>query len=193
MLRYPLEEVDRGDRAFAVGADHPHLGVADDRRRRVLRGGIGMGHRAAHGAAVADLGMAHELRRRVQQGLAVTHQRRLLHSPLGRHGAYHDAVAAQLDAVDALDAPQVHEQVRMRQPEVQHGHQALPARQDDGIAVGISQQRHRLADLCRCLVVEGAGFMESSLDRQPVHSEIVASVRSVYSALSGNGRPNQSS
>ncbi|MEJ2379481.1 MAG: hypothetical protein P8Y71_30225 [Pseudolabrys sp.] len=89
----PGEEFARRQLSVGAASAIGHRGVERDRDQRQFRRRVGMGERAAHGAARARRGMADERYGALEQGQAPGHQRVALDRALPRAGADSDAVA----------------------------------------------------------------------------------------------------
>ena len=89
-------------------------GVEGDSHRRVFRSRVGMGDRAAQGAAVADLEMSDQRGGLGQQGDAGRDDLAGADLGVGGHGAHRDGAVDPVDADQLVDAPEVDEVLESR-------------------------------------------------------------------------------
>ncbi len=81
-------------------------------------------------------------------------QLRAFYLGMARQRADLDEFALLGDAVQALDAVDVDQQARRRQPHVERGDQALPAGKQARVVFVLGQQRHRFLERARLGVGE---------------------------------------
>src|SRR5207249_7910361 len=90
--------------------------------------------------------------------------------PLTRHRTESHAAPALFDEGEARDPVEIHQRGRARETEIQQRHEALAAGQHLGVAAVAAQQRQRLVDGPRRVVLElrrfhCSGVLEAGLDR----------------------------
>ena len=132
--------------------------VERERDGGVFRGGIGVRDGTAERAAGADLEVPdvrcrqREQRNRFGHFVVHAHQR----VRRGRADPHLRAVVVvtQLDVLQLVDAGDVDEVLEVRQAHRQHGHQALPAREDLRVVAVLAQQPHRVRDRVGAVVGE---------------------------------------
>ena len=136
--------------------------VGDDRRaqgehgRRVVGGRIGMGERAADRAAVADLRVADPAGEVGQARDPLAHLGRRADLVMGDERADHQLAPLGTDLLEAVDPgePGERHQVRgLREVQLHHRQQALPAGQQLGRVVPL-EQRDRVGDRPRTVKLE---------------------------------------
>jgi hypothetical protein len=155
----PGEEVLGLDPARAAPAARVHARAQRQHHRGQLGRGVGVGHAAAHGAAVADLHVRDAGQGLVEQRRALGHQRALLGRALARGGAdAHAAGRARLDERQPGHAVDVDQRGRLGQAEVHGRHQALAAGQDLALVAVLGQEVERLGQAARTVVRERDGF-----------------------------------
>ena len=118
-----------------------------------------MRHAAAEGAAGADRMMRDAAHDRGEQLAERTVAHRLVERRMAHAGADAELAAVDRDLVQLLDAVDVDEVRRLRQPERHDRHEALPARQHPAV-VGrdLRQHRDRFVERLRRVVAKGGGF-----------------------------------
>ncbi len=96
-----------------------------------------------------------DVRQRLRDERRVSpHERIALGASLARHRADAQAAIGRFDAGQRIDPIQVDEHGGTREPEVQHGHQALAARERLRFVAVLREQRERLLDAFRGEVLE---------------------------------------
>ena len=152
-----VKEVGRLDHTRPRFSEHGNLGLAGHRNARHLGCRIGMGHAAANGAAIADLIMSHfgdgglEQRMRGYEALIIQDV-----AP-AHHGAEPHAFGGNLDLAQIGELAQIDEQRGLRQPEGQHGYEALAARERLGVVAG-GEQCYGLGERGRARILEWRHF-----------------------------------
>ena len=142
------EAVERDDPLAAGRAEDRRIVEREEDRRRV-GGRVGMRHRAADGAQIADLDVAD-----VRDGVAGPLELRLRHDlGVGRHRPdLRSAVLRVARADEAGDAPDVHEGGRPCEAQLHERQQALAA--GDDLRAGLAGGLRRLLDRAGSDVVE---------------------------------------
>ena len=153
-LEQSLEESVGLHLALAFGAGDFDLSPEREQAGGQFRRRIGEGDGAAEGAAVANGGMPDMRHGERDQRRVPGDQLGTLDLGMARQGADLDEFALFGDAVEALDAVDVDQQVRRRQPHVERGNQALPAGQQPRIVLMLGQQRNRFLERARLGVGE---------------------------------------
>ena len=127
-LERALEERRGRDDPLALGGARHDLGVEGQQDRRHVRGGVGVGDRAADRAPVADLDVA-DVRERVGEEPVVAEDGVAQHLVIGRQGPDRDpAVRQPSDALQLGQPSDVDEGLRPGQPELHERQQALARR-----------------------------------------------------------------
>ena len=158
-----LEEIFGRNPTLAVGARGPELHAEDDRQSRVLCGGIGVGHRATHRAAIADLRMSHQLGRSQQNRLQTAHQLGLFDGAFAGHGSDRQASVLLADVLQLVDRVEIDQELGARHPHAQQRHQALAAGEKLDVLVPVLlEQGDRLVQGAGSGVFEGSGFHASA-------------------------------
>ena len=151
------EELPRWDRPSPPGARRHDLRVEREDRRRIVRGGIGVGHAPADGAPVPHLHVAdHGGNLGQQRALRLEHGA-VLDGVVGRQRADRDLLAVGLDPVQPADPADVDDDLRLRQPELHDRKEAVPPGQELRIVPVLLEQTDRLADGLRREVLERRG------------------------------------
>ncbi len=88
-----------------------------------------MAERAADGAAVAGLAVPDLQQRLVDDRPARPHHVGEFEVALARHAADFERAAGFADVRQAFDAVEIDDVIGLHEPEIQHRHQRLPARQ----------------------------------------------------------------
>ena len=162
-----LERSSVEARKEIIGRDPPLASLTRDAHLRgqrhgrsgPVRGGVGVGHAPAKGAAVADLLVRDVGRDLAEQRRAGGHQRVELDGAVPRHRADRQApVRLRPDESQVGDAVQIHQHRRLCQPEVHGWDQALPTRQHLRIEAVLRQQRQRLSGTRWNVVLKGSWF-----------------------------------
>ena len=155
-LEQALEEILCLDGALALRAGRLDFAVERQQAGRQFGGRVGKGDGAAERAAVAD-------RRVADMRHGARDQRRVLGDDVGALGggvarqcADLDHAVFERDAVEAVDAVDVDQQGRRRQPHVEGGDQALPA--GEQARVRLAEQRNGLLGRARLFVGEWRRF-----------------------------------
>ena len=156
-----------GKRAGAAARAQHDLAAERREAQRNLRARIGMGDRAAHGAAVAGLEVADEGQRAGEQRELRRKLRPVLEPVLGDRGADLDLVAQDLvthdlDVIELGKARDVDQYRRFEKAQVEHRHQRLPARHHLGVLAVLCEEGERLRDIVRAHIVEAARFHGAS-------------------------------
>jgi hypothetical protein len=99
-----------------------------------------VGDRPTDGAAVADLDVADERRGLADQGHGSRHLGAVLDRGVGGGRADPQRAVPALDSPQPVDAPHVDETIEERQPQGQHGDEALPAGQHLGSLAILREQ-----------------------------------------------------
>ena len=154
----PDEELGRGHGAGAARAGDLELGVERERDRGELRRGVGMGDGTTDGPAVADLevadqrdGLGQERHRFARRGV-------VLDRALRRHRLDRECAVRTRDAAEVVDPVEVDDVLEAREPQRQHRHEALTARQHLGLVAVLREQRDDVGDRFRCVVLERCGL-----------------------------------
>src|SRR4029078_9900916 len=108
----------------------------------------------AEGDAVASCRMTDMRHRKRDQGCMLCDHIRMLNLSVTRQRADLDVLALLGDAVEVLDAVDVDQQIRCRQPHIERGDQALSAGEQPRIVLVLGEERHRLLDRFRLGVCE---------------------------------------
>jgi hypothetical protein len=161
-FRYPPDRLDRDlvhgervlertghelrgrDRALPARPGGDHVAAQRDDRRRPVTLRVGVAQRAHQGAAVADDRVGDERCRRGHRGLPVGEEVGVLEVDVPAQGADPDR-AVGVDAVvgEPGQPVDVDEQVRVREAQLEHRHQALPAGEHLAVRAA-GEQRERL-------------------------------------------------
>src|SRR6185437_16079766 len=155
-----------GDGAPAAPRTQHDFATECQEAQRQLRAGIGMGDRAANGAAIARLVMAdpgqrqRQQRRLVAQGGAQL-ERRLRHRSTDDQRALLDA-----DLRQPREAADIDEELRAGEAHVEHGHERLAAGEDARVAAELGERCHRLLWRVRPEIVE-ARWLHRANPRSP--------------------------
>ena len=115
-----------------------------------------MGEAAADRATVADLRMARVLEALAEPAVG-------LRIALHRGGAREGAEPPGLHGVEPRQPVDVDDECRAGDPEVQHRHEALAAREDGRLVAALGQQRERLLQRRRRLILERRGLQAKCL------------------------------
>ena len=110
-----------------------------------LGGRVGVGDRAADGAAVANLEVADELDRLGEERRVGGDRRVTLDRRLASDRADRDLAVLALDAVELGDAVHVDQMREARQPQCQHRHEALAAGEHLGVVAVLTQESDDIA------------------------------------------------
>ena len=151
----PGEELRRRDGAGTAWRLRFELRVEGQRDGGVLGGGVGMGERAADGAAIADLEMTDERCGAGEQRHAFREISRRLDRGLGRGCADPDAPVPPFDAPQLVDASQIDEMVEDGEPQREERHEALATREHLGAVAELGEQGDGLLRGRRRVVLEG--------------------------------------
>ena len=152
--QHALEEFARGQGAAPPGVAQHHLAAQRQQHQRNLGAGVGMGHRAAHGAAVAHLEMRDEGEGLRQQRHFPRQARAPFHARLRGCRAHGQHAAFAAHEVQFVGARDVDQHAGLRQPHVEHGHQRLAAGQDPRLGPERLELLHGLVGGFRAHVVE---------------------------------------
>ena len=158
-----LEEVRRGDVTTAARAGRFQRRIEGERYRRQLGGGVGVCDRAADRAPIPDLEMTDVGQREREQRHGPAQFRISFGVCLTNHRANPSGIRSDLDPSELVDLAEVDQPVELRQPQRQHGDQALATGERlDGVAAR-RQSGDRLVECGRGLVVERCRLHTSSL------------------------------
>ncbi len=166
-LQHAALEIGRRERAGAAARAQHDLAAERREAQRNLRARIGVGDRAAHGAAVAGLEVADEGQRAGEQRELRRKLRPVLEPVLGDGGADLDLVAQDLvthdlDVIELGKARDVDHHRRFEEAQVEHRHQRLPARHHLGLLAVLREEGEGLGDSVRAHIVEAARFHGAS-------------------------------
>ncbi len=150
----PLEPVVDLHGATALGALADHLGPERDHRRRIVRGGIGVGDRAADRPAVANGWIPDQRGDFGKDGELRFHQSGRLDIPVGGHGADCEHVAVLLDSREPGNLAQIDQVLGLGQPQLHHRDQAVAAREQLGVVLVLAEKLQRFLDGARRVIVE---------------------------------------
>jgi hypothetical protein len=114
--------------------------------------------RAAQRAAVADLPVADKRDGPGEQGDPLPDDRRRLQRRVPGERAHPDHAVAHPDAIESGNPVDVDHRGWAEQPHAQEWHQALPAREQPGVAVEAREGGESLLGGRRCEVLEGSGL-----------------------------------
>ena len=117
-----------------------------------------MGQAAADGSTVADRQMRDLRHGRGNDREARRDDRGCLHLVVPRQRTDREAALCLLDAIEPGDAVDIDQDGRPDQTEVEHGHEALPAREQLSIRAGPRKGRDGVVDTRCAYVVEGGRF-----------------------------------
>ncbi len=134
------------------------VGVQCQCDRGVFGGAVAVRDRSSEGAAVADLEVADQRGRAGQQrdrgrDLGGAPDRRVRSARADPH-----RVAALFDAAQFCGFAQVYEVIEYGEPQVEHGHQALSARDELCFVAQFGDERDRVGCGAGCVIVERRGF-----------------------------------
>ena len=115
-----------------------------------------MGDRAADGPAVSNLEVTDVGDRFGKQRSGRSHDSVVFCHRLPRHRSDREPFAVSTDELQRRNSVQVDEVVKARQPEGEHGYQALPTAENLGVVPVCLEQRDRLIDACRRVVLESS-------------------------------------
>ena len=153
----PSEEGGGRDRALRVPGGDDRLAVQRQQHRGQLGRRIRMRDAAAHGAAAARGRMADVAQRFGQQRRARRHERGAQRIGLAGRGSEPQRPVGR-DARERRDAADVDERRRPRQPQVEHGHETLPAGQHLCVLAELRKRRDRLLDGLDGAIGKGSGL-----------------------------------
>ncbi len=150
-----LEKLGRRHPTHARRAVDDHLGVESQRDRRQVAGRIGVRDRSPERPEMPHLTVADGGRcLRQQRGVRID-QRILDHLVVRGHGAHDDRVAVIANTAQFLDATEVDQQFRRRQPQPQDRNQRLPAGEHLAVVTGRTERGYRVFHRGGSHVVEG--------------------------------------
>jgi hypothetical protein len=109
---------------------------------------------AADGGEVAYYRIGDDLRGVVEQGIARPDQLGLFQLRFARERADPEKPMSLTDARQTRDSVDVHDVRGVREPELHQRDEALASREDLGVLAEPDQERRRLADRGRCVIVE---------------------------------------
>ena len=141
--------------------------------------GVGVGHVAPDGGAVAHERVGDDAARLGQERAVLAHEGRGLQLRLAHHGAQDEAVARARDAPQLPDAAEVHEVGGLGEAELHEREQALAPGEHLGLRAELFQQGDGRAELEGRVVVE----------RCRVHADLVTSCRPDRVGPGGRSRP----
>ena len=150
--------IARGDRPLAGGPTHDKLGAERQHHRRHVVAGITVRDIAADRAAVTHLGIGDLQRRLAQDRHSRGQQLRRDDLGLRGHGADPDRPARLFDSLEPGDRTQIDQVRGVGEPQLHHGDQAVPAREQATFVAMLGQQRHDLGERGRPMVLECARY-----------------------------------
>ena len=153
-LPRPGEELRCGDSARAAGRRDIELGIERQGDGRQLARGVGVRDRAAHRAAVADLEVPDERRRKAEErgrSRGIT----ALELGLAGHRPDRDRAVGPLDAGERRHPVEVHDVLEASQPQRQHRDEALPPGERLGLVAVLREQTGHVVDRLGRVVLEG--------------------------------------
>ena len=165
VVQVPDEELGGRDAARDRRAGDLELGVERERDRGQLGGGVGVGDRAADGAAVADLEVADHAASPGEQRHRLDRRFVVLGLGLAGHRPDREGPVRALDAAQLVDPVEVDDVLEAGEAQRQHRHEALAAGEHLGVVAVLGEQRRDVGDRLGRVVLERAGFMGDSQDR----------------------------
>jgi hypothetical protein len=151
--QHAFSEIAHLQNAGSSGTVNLNFSVESDRYRGKFRGRIEMREATAQSAAVAGLAMPDVTDRFGKQRQALRYERAGFDVALPRHGANSDAALLFPDVGKARNPVQVDQMIRRGQPEIEHRHQRLSARERARVGLR-GKQFQRLRQRCRRVVDE---------------------------------------
>jgi hypothetical protein len=131
------------------------FGIKEERDHRQLGGRIGVRQTSAERAAIADCEMRDALHGGAQHREMPGDDRRRLGRMMARERADANGVLVLRDESEPGNPVDVDEDRRPQQAEIEHRHEALPARQDLGVGAHLCERGNGSLDALRHHVVEG--------------------------------------
>jgi len=132
--------------------------TADGQEHRwPVRAGVGMGARSADRAPVADLRIADPAGGLVDDRPGLGQALVLVDPTMGSSAADPEIVVRPSDAVETGDVAKVDEQGRRGESQLEEGKEAVPAREELGLALALGEDAQRAIEVGRPDVIEGCG------------------------------------
>ena len=150
------EEVVRRHRVLARGRGQHERRAKGREGHRQVRGRVGMGDAAAHGAPVPHLQVADHRGRVGQPGQQSAHGFRRGHLGMGRERADDQVLAVHPDTAQAGDVSEVDQDLGLGEPELHGRNEAVPPGQQLAVLAVFLQQAERFLEGGRRLVSEAS-------------------------------------
>jgi hypothetical protein len=153
-----LEEIIGGHFAPSAQRLQHHAGLEGHHARWQFGGGVGQADAAANASALPDGHVRDVGHGQAQQRQVLGDQRAVLDLGMARQGANVQVLTFDANVVQALNAVEVDQPAGLEQAKRQHGHEALPARDDAGVLPMRGQGLQCPVQGARCQVVKGGRF-----------------------------------